>query len=91
MSQTIKLIKTSKKFSHNKNILIFLILITLIINQPLPVIAETEGQHWGLLIGISDYSPSGLGGPDLNYADDDANDMYQALTNQHGWKNKRIL
>jgi uncharacterized caspase-like protein len=43
------------------------------------------------LIGISDYEPSGPSGPDLNYADDDANDMYQVLTTEHGWKRENII
>lgn len=51
--------------------------------------AEPE-EHWAILIGISDYAPTGPGGPDLNYADDDANDLYQVLTTEHGWKSKNI-
>jgi uncharacterized caspase-like protein len=91
MIQSIKLIKTSRPFSLQRIILVFLILTTLTISQSIPVIAETEGQRWGLLIGISDYEPSGPGGPDLNYADDDANDMYQVLTTEHGWKKENII
>lgn len=91
MTQSIKLIKTSRKFSLHRIILVFLILTTLTISQPIPAIAETEGQRWALLIGISDYAPSGPGGPDLNYADDDANDMYQVLTTEHGWKKENII
>ncbi len=91
MTRPIKFIKTSRKFSLHIIILVFLILTTLTISQPVPAIAETEGQRWGLLIGISDYEPSGSGGPDLNYADDDANDMYQVLTTEHGWKNENII
>ena len=83
MTQFIKLIKTSRKFSLHKIILVFLILTTLTISQTIPAIAEIEGQRWGLLIGISDYAPSGPGGPDLNYADDDANDIYQVLNACH--------
>ncbi len=91
MTQSIKLTKTSRIFSLQTIILVFLILTTLTISQPVPAIAEIEGQRWGLLIGISDYAPSGPVGPDLNYADDDANDMYQVLTTEHGWKNKNII
>jgi uncharacterized caspase-like protein len=91
MTLSIKFIKTSRKFSLHRVILVFLILTTLTINQFTPAIAETEGQHWGLLIGISDYAPSGPGGPDLNYADDDAKDMYQVLTTEHGWKKENII
>ena len=91
MTRPIKFIKTPRKFSLHTIILVFLILTTLTISQPVPAIAETEGQRWGLLIGISDYEPSGPGGPDLNYADDDANDMYQVLTTEHGWKNENLI
>ncbi|OGD54854.1 hypothetical protein A3K80_01370 [Candidatus Bathyarchaeota archaeon RBG_13_38_9] len=53
-------------------------------------LAEPD-EHWAILIGISDYAPAGSGGPDLQYADDDANDMYQVLTNEHGWKKENII
>jgi uncharacterized caspase-like protein len=48
-------------------------------------------EHWAILIGISDYEPVGPGGPDLQYADDDANDMYQVLTTEHVCKKENII
>jgi len=91
MTQSIKLIKTSRKLILHRIILVFLILTTLTISQPVPAIAETEGQRWGLLIGISDYAPSGPSGLDLSCADDDANDIYQVLTTEHGWKKENTI
>jgi uncharacterized caspase-like protein len=70
--------------------LILLMLSTIATIQFTTVRAE-PAEHWAILIGISDYSPIGSGGPDLNYADDDANDMYQVLTTEHGWKKENII
>jgi len=69
--------------------LIFLIFSTFA-TIPFTNVRADPGEHWAILIGISDYAPVGPGGPDLNYADDDANDMYQVLTTEHGWKSKNI-
>lgn len=91
MIRSIKLVKTLRKIVFHRIILISLILTVLTISQPVAVTAETDGQHWGLLIGVSDYEPSGSGGPDLNYADDDASDLYQVLTTKHGWKKENII
>ena len=38
-----------------------------------------------VIVGISDYAPAGPGGPDLNYCDDDANDMYAVLLSYANW------
>jgi uncharacterized caspase-like protein len=69
---------------------LIIILSTVTITSFASVKAE-PAEHWGILIGISDYEPIGPGGPDLQYADDDANDMYQVLTSEHGWKKENII
>ncbi len=40
----------------------------------------TTGTTYALVIGISDYTPCGVGGPDLQFADDDADSFEAALT-----------
>jgi len=43
-----------------------------------------RGKVCALVVGISDYAPVGPGGPDLNFADDDADDVVTALTTVYG-------
>jgi len=71
------------------------ILVTILIISALasatPLRAQPQAEYRALLIGISDYAPAGPGGPDLNYADDDANDWYFTLTSEHGWRPNNII
>ncbi|GAG94404.1 unnamed protein product, partial [marine sediment metagenome] len=46
-----------------------------------------ETEYWALLIGISDYPGTEN---DLNYCDDDANDIRSALINSQGWDPSNI-
>jgi hypothetical protein len=74
----------------------FLLVLVLIFSIQVSLVgfvhAQTgERQYWALLIGISDYAPTGPGGPDLNYCHDDANDWYTTLTSQHGWYPSHII
>ena len=80
---TLKRIKFSK-------IWLIIIFLTLTMIPTSSVKAEST-EHYALLIGISDYQPAGPGGPDLNYADDDANDLYQTLITEHNWKQENII
>lgn len=43
-----------------------------------------SGTTYALVVGISDYAPCGNGGPDLLYADDDADAFENALNNVYG-------
>lgn len=43
-----------------------------------------SGTTYALVVGISDYYPCGLGGPDLQFADDDADSFATALTTVYG-------
>lgn len=44
----------------------------------------TTGTTYALVVGISDYYPCGTGGPDLSYADDDADAFEGALNTVYG-------
>lgn len=46
-----------------------------------------EGRRWAVIIGISDYAGEEN---DLQYSDDDALDMLEALTTVYGYKRKNI-
>jgi hypothetical protein len=41
---------------------------------------SASGTTYALVIGMSDYAPCGAGGPDLQFADDDADDFESVLT-----------
>jgi hypothetical protein len=47
-----------------------------------------SGERYAVVVGISDYPGEGS---DLNYADDDANEMYDALTGVYGFTNVTLL
>jgi uncharacterized caspase-like protein len=76
-----------KKFSKIWLIITFLILIIM----PATLVKAESNEYYALILGISDYQPAGPGGPDLNYADDDANDLYQTLITEHNWKQENII
>lgn len=44
-------------------------------------------EYWAVICGISDYKYIS----DLNYCDDDVNDMYNTLVNLQGWKEDHII
>ncbi|MEM3659794.1 MAG: caspase family protein [Thermoproteota archaeon] len=47
-----------------------------------------SGRRWAIVIGISDYAGTGS---DIQYADDDALDMLNALVNVYGYPRSHIL
>jgi hypothetical protein len=53
--------------------------------------AKPEVEYYAVIVGVSDYTPVGPGGPDLEYCDDDARDWYNTLTSYHHWKPDNII
>jgi len=54
-----------------------------------PIMSSERSDMKALIVGVSDYEPAGPGGPDLNYCDDDADDMKTVLLDG-GWSQSDI-
>ena len=50
--------------------------------------AEVSGDRYAIVVGISDYPGTAY---DLNYCDDDANDMYGVLTGVYGFTSDNVI
>ena len=58
-------------------------------DEKAPIMSSERGSTKALIVGVSDYEPAGSGGPDLNYCDDDAEDMKDVLLDG-GWSQSDI-
>jgi len=66
---------------------VFLLLSAFILPVTPAIAAETDPQCWGVFAGVSDYEFIN----DLDYADDDAIDLYSVFTPVWGAANTRLL